>query len=70
VRDFNPAHVGFGSSTVEGVEATRARMSDSLQKRTSECLPRYVRLVPGALTGCLKCLPNCGWPCGKREQWA
>src|SRR5262245_41431835 len=41
-------HVRFGSSATEALEATRLRMSALLQKRTSECLPQYVRLVPKA----------------------
>src|SRR5262249_25778539 len=36
----------FGSSATEAVEAKLKCMSASLQKRTSERLPRYVRLVP------------------------
>src|SRR5262245_59651538 len=48
VRDFNPAYDRYGSSATEAVEAARRCMSASLQKLTSERLPRYVRFVPRA----------------------
>src|SRR5262249_48864177 len=48
LRDFSAVYVRFGSSATEEIEAVPRRMSASLQKRTSERLPCYVRLVPKA----------------------
>jgi hypothetical protein len=46
LRDFDPAHVRFGSVATEAVEATRACMSAVARKRTNSRSCRYVRFVP------------------------
>jgi len=46
LRDFSPVYVRFGSLATSRYASSGRAMSASLQKRTNEYLPRYVRLVP------------------------
>src|SRR5215468_7193948 len=46
MRDFSPVYVRYGSSATGRYASGDRAVSASLRKRTSERLPRYVRLVP------------------------
>src|SRR5262249_37843950 len=72
LRDFYPAYDRYGSSASHRHAPAARGTSASLQKRTSECLPRHVRLVPKAdkRTATKNTAIRSPRPCARATKWA